>query len=101
MTNYSTLNMSVPEITDRGTDQRVPRARRLLDGPVVADLAAASTPEVAQMDARWASAVLAGWTTAGYEAADEAAVRAVRVAVLRDLMQAAGLLPAGPWWSAS
>ncbi len=33
---------------------------RPLDGPVVADLAADSTPGIAALDARWAAAVLAG-----------------------------------------
>lgn len=89
------------EIPGECAGHRVPRARRPFDGPVVADLAAASTAEIAQSDGRWAAAVLAGWTVAGYEGADEGAVRAVRVAMLRDLMQATGLLPATPWWSMS
>ncbi len=58
--------------------------RRQLDGPVVADLAEATTPAIAQSDARWAAAVLAGG--------------AKDAAELRAWLRTVGLLPAAPYW---
>lgn len=53
-------------------------------GPVVADLAEASSPAIAQLDARWAAAFLAG---GAHDAAE-----------LRGLLEMAGLLDVPPYW---
>jgi hypothetical protein len=70
-------------------------SRPALTGPVVADLH--PRPGVAQLDARHAARVLAGWTVAGWEGADEAVTRAVRVGALRSLLEACGLVEAPRW----
>lgn len=38
------------------------RPRQPLDGPVIRDLAEASTPGIAKLDASWAASVIAGYS---------------------------------------
>ena len=57
--------------------------RRPFDGPVVADLAEASSPAIA-MDVGWAAQVVAGYA---YDAAD-----------LLSLLRVLGIIDAPPWW---
>jgi hypothetical protein len=62
-------------------------SRRPLDGPVIADLAAAATARIAAMDAAAAAMVLGGG--------------ARNAAELRGWLEMAGLLEAPPWWCAA
>jgi hypothetical protein len=77
--------MTRPPVTMIPSDQRWRIDRRPFDGPILADLAEASSPYVAQSDARWAAAVLAGHVQDAAE--------------LRDWLLMTGLLPAPPRWS--
>jgi hypothetical protein len=66
----------------------------------VADLAKDAGPKVAQLDANWAAAVLAGWTVNGYDGPDPAAVRWAQTDTLAGLLAMVGLAPAPPHWMA-
>ena len=66
-----------------------------LNGPVVADLAAGSTPGIAALDARWAGVVLAGQALAY-------AVEPGPAAALADVLDMLGLTGgAAPWRAGS
>lgn len=72
-----------PGQTEGNADQH---ERRPLDGPVIRDLAKASTPGIAALDAAWAAEVLAG--------------RASDATELHDWLTMTGLVAVPPWWSA-
>lgn len=67
-------------------DTPAPPVKGALGGPVVADLAAKSTPGIAALDAQWAARVLAGQ-------AIDYAVEPGPAAALADALRMTGLTP--------